>query len=174
VLALLRFVGLVNAAVWLGAAVFLTFAAGPAMFSPEMADLLPRYHAGRVAQILLGRYFIFQYVCGGLAVLHLVAERIYAGRSPGRFGVLLLSLLVALGLAGGIWLQPKMRYLHAVKYAPNTTPAQKEAAAKSFGVWHGVSQSANLLMLGGVLVYFWRTANAVSLPRPLRSPRPLR
>ena len=171
---LLRFVGLVNAAVWLGSAVFLTFAAGPAVFSPQMAEVLPRYHAGRVAQILLSRYFILQYVCSGIAVLHLLAEWLYAGRKPGRFDVTLVSVLLGCALLGGIWLQPKMKQLHVVKYATNTSLVQKEAATRSFGLWHGVSQSFNLVLLGGILAYFWRKTNDATLPRPLRSPRPLR
>ncbi len=160
VLSTLRFFGIVNAAIWLGAAVFLTFVAGPAIFSPAMLEVLPRYHAGRVAQILLGRYFILQHICGAVAVLHLVAEWLYAGRNPRRFGLWLLVVLVGLGLLGGFWLQPKMKDLHTVKYAANATPVQREAAGKSFGLWHGISQTMNLLMLGGVLVYFWRTVNA--------------
>ena len=163
--AVLRFVGIVNAAVWFGAAIFLTFAAGPAFFSAEMLDLLPRYHAGRAAQIVLARYFILQQVCGGIAVAHLLLEWLYAGRQPGRFGLWLLSLMVAVGLAGGLWLQPKLKHLHAVKYAPDTTTAQKAEAGKAFGAWHGVSQTANLLLTAGVLLYFWRTVNASAVPR---------
>ena len=155
-LSALRFVGIVNAAIWLGSAVFLTFVVGPAVFSPTMLELLSRYHAGRVAQILLGRYFILQHVCGALAVLHLVADWLYAGRNPRRFGLWLLAILVGLGLVGGFWFQPKMKELSTIKYAPTATPAQQEAAGKSFGMWHGVSQAMNLVMLGGVLVYFWR------------------
>lgn len=159
-LSVLRFAGIVNAAIWLGAAVFLTFVAGPALFSTEVLELLPRYHAGRVAQVLLGRYFIFQQVCGGLAVLHLLAEWLYAGRNPRRFGLSLLAVLVGLGLAGGLGLQPRMKQLHSVKYAASATPVQRAAAGKSFRLWHGVSQATNLLLLGGVLLYFWRTVNA--------------
>lgn len=164
-LAALRFLGIVNASVWFGSAIFLTFAAGPAFFSPEMLELMPRYHAGRVAQVVLGRYFVLQAVCAAVAVAHLVLGWLYAGKHPGRSGAGLLTGLVALGLAGGLWLQPKLKELHAVKYATNTTPAQKAEAGKSFGAWHGVSQGMNLLLTAGVLLYLWRTVETPAAPR---------
>jgi hypothetical protein len=162
----LRFVGPVNAAVWLGSAIFLTFAAGPAFFSPEMLSVMPRYHAGRAAQIVLSRYFNLQLVCASIAVVHLAAAWFYAGRAPARWNRILPGVLLGLVLVGGLWMQPKLRDLHAVMYAPNTTEPQKEAAKRSFGMWHGVSQSANLLLTIGVLLYFWQVANPNPNGRP--------
>ena len=64
----LRFVGLMNAAVWFGAAIFFTFGIGAAAFSPEMKELLgPKnspYFSGAIAQILIARYFHLQLLCG--------------------------------------------------------------------------------------------------------------
>jgi hypothetical protein len=51
-----------------------------------------------------------------------------------------------------------MKDLQAAKYHPQSTPAQREQAGKTFGAWHGVSQSANLLMTIGLLAFFWQTA----------------
>jgi len=169
-LGLLRFIGTVNAAIWLGAAIFLTFAAGPAFFSGEMLQVMPRYHAGRAAQIVLERYFNLQLVCSLIAVAHLAAEWFYAGRAPARVQRLLLGGIVGLTLLGGWWMQPKLKSLHAIMYAPNTTEVQKAAAKRRFGMWHGVSQTANLLLTAGALVYFWQTTNATNRATKLGLP----
>ena len=160
---LLRFVGVLNAAVWLGTAIFFTFGAGPALFSPEMKQLLGPsnfpYFSGAVAEVLIRRYFYFQVVCGVVAVVHLLAERLYLGKHPHKLQVGLLIGLCSAVLIGTCWLQPKLRDLHTVKYGVNTRPEAREAAARSFKTWHGMSQVINLLLVGGLTVYLWRTAN---------------
>ena len=159
----LRFVGLINAAVWFGAAVFFTLGIGAAPFSPEMKELLgPKtspYFPGAIAQIYIGRYFHFQLVCGVVALLHLLAEWLYLGRRPRKFSLSLLLSLVVAGLLGGYWLQPKMKTLHRIKYGLNTPPAERETADRSFRAWHGISQGINLVVLAGLAVYLWRVAN---------------
>ena len=163
-LQLLRFMGLLVVAVWLGAAVFLTFGVGPAFFSKAMLDVMPRYHAGRAAQIVLESYFLFQVVCAGLTMLLLLAEWAWAARPPRRWLAGLVVTLAALVLFGGTVVQPQLRSLHTVMYAPDTTDAQKESARRSFGRWHGVSQAGNLVILLGVVVCFWQLA----MPAPAR------
>ena len=159
----LRFVGVLNAAVWFGGAVFFTFAAGFAPFSQEMKTLLgPNnypYFSGAIAQILIARYFHFQLVCGVVAVLHLLAEWLYLGKFPRKVQAGLLVALCAAALFGGYWLQPKLKGLHATKYGVNTRPEIREAANRSFRAWHGVSQVVNLLLVGGLATYLWRAAN---------------
>ncbi len=57
VIGFLRFIGLTNAAVWFGAAVFFTFVGGPAFFSPEMKHLLPPPYNGAAAELMIARVF---------------------------------------------------------------------------------------------------------------------
>jgi uncharacterized protein DUF4149 len=163
VIGFLRFIGLMNAAVWFGAAVFFTFGIGAAPFSPEMKELLGAktspYFPGAIAQIYIARYFDLQLICGAVALLHLLAEWLYLGRTPQKFGVGLLTVLIAAGLLGDFWLQPKMKGLHRVKYGLNSSPAERENAARSFRAWHGASQGINLVILAGLAVYLWRVAN---------------
>jgi hypothetical protein len=163
VIGFLRFVGILNAAVWFGGAVFFTFGAGFAPFSLEMKTLLgPNnypYFSGAIAQILIARYFHFQLVCGFVAVLQLLAEWLYLGKFPQRFQAGLLIGLCAAVLVGGYELQPKLKALHATKYASNARPEIREAASRSFRAWHGVSQVVNLLLVGGLATYLWRAAN---------------
>ena len=131
----LRFVGLLNAAVWFGSAIFFTLGAGPAIFSNDMRHLLEDknypYFSGAIAQIIIARYFRLQIVCGLIALAHLGAEWLYLGRSPQKPGAGLLTVLLVASLIGAFWLQPKMKRLHTIKYAVNTTAANRQAASES-------------------------------------------
>lgn len=161
----LRFLGVANAAVWFGAAIFVTFFGGPAFFSSPMLHALAdqRYYAGAAAEVFLGRYFLLHYVCGALAVTHLLAEWLYLGRRLTRFTLGLLSLLLGLTLLGGLWAQPKLHGLHQTMYR-SANAEEKATATQTFRTWHGVSQAANLFVTAGLLVYFWRLTH----PRRLR------
>jgi hypothetical protein len=165
VISFLRFLGVANAAIWFGAAIFVTFFGGPAFFSDRMIHALSdqRYYAGAAVQVFLGRYFLLHYVCGALAATHLLAEWLYLGRRLTRFTLGLLAGLLGLALVGGFWMQPKIRELHQTMYLGGS-PEAKIEAAQSFRTWHGVSQTANLLLTFALLVYFWRLTH----PRRLR------
>jgi hypothetical protein len=159
VIGFLRFVGLVNAAVWFGAAIFFTLGVGPGVFSQDMHKLFGEaafpFYSGGVALVLIKRYFILQYICGTIALLHLFAEWLYLGRKTNRFMLGLVVVLFGLGLLGGLWMQPKMQALRQTMYS-GPTPEQKDLARRSFGAWHGVSQFANLIIIAGLVVYLVR------------------
>jgi hypothetical protein len=163
VIGFLRLVGILNAAVWFGSAIFFTFGTGLVPFSQEMKELLgPNnfpFFSGAIAQVLIARYFRFQAGCAIIAALHLLAEWLYLGKYPQKLQTGLLIGLASAVLLGGYWLQPRLKALHATKYSLNTRPEIREAAAGSFKTWHGVSQLVNLLMVGGLAVYLWRAAN---------------
>ena len=170
--AVLRFIGVTNAAIWLGSAIFFTFGVAPAVFySPEMKELFGavfREYAGAIAQVLLQYFFRVQYVCAGIAALHLVVEWLYTRRAVERLRVQLLGALAGLVLVGGLVLQPHLQQLHRTRSGMASTPAQKAAAATAFARWHGVSQVANLVMMAALLGYFWRLTNP---PDPTAAPR---
>lgn len=151
-----------NAAVWFGAAIFFTFSMGSAPFSHEMQTLLGEknfpYYSGAIAQIFIARYFRLQLVCGAVAVLHLLGEWVYLGRTPQKMRVGLLAGLVIAALLGEYSLQPKLKQLHAIKYTAKAAQ-ERETAASSFRAWHGFSQGINLLMMIGLGAYLWRLAN---------------
>jgi hypothetical protein len=159
---ILRNLGLLIAAIWLGGAVFFSFVAGSLPFSPQMKELVGKmgdanawfqaYFVGAAAQLGVARYFNFQLICCIAALAHLAVEWMYQERR-GRKSLLalLLGILCVTTLAGW-WLQPIMRDLHKAKYAQNFPVAQREAAAASFKRWHAVSQVGNLFVLGGLVV----------------------
>ena len=171
----LRFVGIANAAVWLGAAIFYTIVAGPAVVSSDMQRLLGQkyfpYFSGEVAQIVLTRYFHFHLACAVIALLHLAGERIYLGRTAHQLWVGLLAALFGFSLLGSVWLGPKLARLHRVQHALNASPTARETAAKSFRLWHGVFQGVNVLIIGGVAVCLWRVTNPPDELRFVGSPK---
>jgi hypothetical protein len=163
VIGFLRCIGLLNAAIWFGAGVFFTLFAGPAIFSADMQKLLgPKFYpffSGAIVQIIIIRYFRIQIMCGIIAVFHLFAEQLYFGRAPQKRWLSLLMALLALSLIGGCWLQPKLKDWHTLRYDANTAPQTRETATRSFQMWHGISQAANLLMLTGLGFYLIRVGN---------------
>jgi len=156
----LRFFGLLNAAVWVGGAISFTLAFGPAFFSNEMKAILPPPYNGAAAQIVLHRYFILMSCCGALALIHFFLENLYLGKTMERFVFTILLIVIGFGLIGGFWLQPKLKKLHLQKYSTKVSTETRTAAEHSFKLWHGVSQSMNLIVIGGLLVYFWRVSSS--------------
>lgn len=162
-IAFLRFFGIMNAAVWFGAAVFFTFGIAPAFFTPEIKKLLGDIYAGLVAQSVFERYFVLHYCCGGLALLHQLAEWVYLGKALHRFTFGLLLGILTISLLGGFWLQPKLKELYRIRHGrpEQFTAEQRNDAANSFRKWHGASQIMNVMMLAGLAVFAWR----VSVPQ---------
>jgi len=117
------------------------------------------YFSGAIAQIMIGRYFKLQLICGIVALLHLLAEKLYLGKTPEARSLTLLTCLLSITLVGGFWLQPKLKELHTIRYKATTTAEVRDAAKTSFQTWHGVSMTLNLVMIAGLGFYLWRVAN---------------
>jgi len=156
-------VGILNAAVWCGSAIFLTIGL-PAIFSPDLKKLLTAPGVGFAAEAVVARFFLVQYWCGGIALAHLVAEWLYSGRPVRRLNLALVLGMLTLALAGGMWAQPKMRMWHAVKYFGKTAEQQMQAG-RDFALWHAASETANLLVIGGLILYLWRVSGPGETPR---------
>lgn len=165
--------GLFNAAIWLGAVVFCSTALLVAMNSSAVVALIGTQYfqqvSGALTQIVFTRLFHLQILCALLAWLHLVAEWLYLGRLPRQFWVGLLTVLFIGSLIGSLWLCPKLTRLQRAQYAPNQSKEQVEAARQQFQVWDGVFQAMNVLMIGGIAVYFWRLTRAQNEPRFIKS-----
>ena len=165
----LRFIGLLNAAAWFGAALFYTLIASPAFASREMCGLLTPanfpFFSVAIAQIVAFRYFQLQLVCCFLALFHVLAEWLYLGKIPRRFWRGLLFSLVVVTLAGGFLLQPNLKDWHHLAFAPNTPAETRKSASRTFRAWHITAEMVNFLMAGGLGVYLWHMANP---PDPTR------
>jgi hypothetical protein len=163
-------IGILNVAVWFGAVIFFTVGVVPGLFSTEMQGILQQSYtvlSGRLAMVVVSRYFLLHYFCASIALLHQLAERFYLSKrlQPLTFGILIG--LCVLSLFAGFWLQPRLRKLHEIKYGRTElySPAIKAQAAHAFSFWHGVSFVTNLLIMGGLGVYLWRLTNPGNGPR---------
>lgn len=155
----LRFAGILNAAIWCGASVFLLLGL-PAVFSEDLKKALGPMGppgVGWAAELIIGRYFILQYCCGAIGLAHLVLEWLYSGKPLLQRNLAILVVLIGLALAGGLWMQPKLKDLHRTKYF-GATPAAREQADRTFKAWHGASECGNLIAISGLMVYLWRTS----------------
>jgi hypothetical protein len=171
VIGLLRFIGVINAAVWLGGAFFCVFEIRPSLFSSEMNTLLgagnssffPQFSVA-LAQIVIRRGLEFQIVCAVIAWFQLLAEWLYLGRPSRRFSFSVLAGLVVLVFVNSAWLQPRLREFHTARFRA-VQSAEREVAARSYRTWQPVSDGLQLLVIGGLLVYIWRVTNP---PDPAR------
>jgi len=161
--------GMLNAGLWLGAAIFCTLGVLPLVNSSKMMTLLGQpyfsYMSGGIIRLILVRLFYWQIACAAIAWLHLVLEWLYLGRTPRRFWVGLLTLLFAASLATALWLNPKLTRLHRTQHALNVRPAEQEVAARTFRFWDGIFQAINVMLIGGVAIYFWRLTAPEDAPR---------
>lgn len=164
VIGLLRFLGLVNAAAWFGAAFFFVFIVEPAITGSDSMKLLlgPSsfpFFSGAISQFIADRFFGLFLICALLAMLHTGAEWLYFGKYPRRLWLILIFGLFLGGLAQVYGIQPKLKQLLLVQYGRGSRPEMREPANRSFRAWHVVSTGVNLLLLGGLGFYLWRVAN---------------
>lgn len=167
----LRVTGIMNAAVWFGTAVFFTVAVWPGFFSPEMLKILPRSHSGAAAAVMLQRFCVLQYWCGMIALGHFLLEWLYAGKTLRRWVVLWMAGLFAVALFSGMVVQPRTAQRHLELYGMRSTPQQRQQAARSLPVWHGLVQGTNTIMVLGLGAYLWVSTNAGAGARSLRRPQ---
>lgn len=155
--------GVANAAVWFGTAVFYTLCAAPTLSSVGVQAVLGAknfpYYGGAIGQLLLARYFQVNLACAIIALLHLLVEKLYLGRASKGIWTVVIVTLFWISLLGAVWLGPKLSELHQARYQVSTPPAQREAAARSFRLWHGVFQGLNFFILVGVAGSLWRATN---------------
>ena len=123
------------------------------------------YFSGAIGLLLMETYFRLHVACGAVALLHWGAERFYLGRSARKYALGMVVSLLAIGLLGGFWVHPRLKVLHVRAHAVNLQPAEREAAARAVRFWQTVSQMANLVVVGGLVVYVWRVSTAVDSPR---------
>ena len=156
-LLVLRIIGIFNAAIWLGSALFFTFGIAPGIFSEEMKRVFGDFYTGVIGQNLIGRYFAVNLICCVIALMHFFAEMIYTGRPFRRFTFGLLVGILALTLLGGHVFAPKMKIVHHAKYLGPLE--QRDAAARQLSRLHATSMVGNLFSLIALVIYTWQVTN---------------
>jgi hypothetical protein len=169
---------MLNAGVWLGATLFFTLTVSTTLDSEEAQKILGAQNANYVRYISdvlwqnnLGGIFYWHIVCALIALLHLVAEWLYLGRTPAAVWRFLLGLLLAAGLFGGIVLTSKIRELHERQHRPTLKLEERQAAVKSLRTWRGIYQAMNVLLIVCISVHLWRAANPSDELRFVGSPK---
>lgn len=175
---LLRFIGLLNAAVWLGSTAFFTLVTEPALLSADMKHLLGQnnypFFAGAITQVVARRFFVLQIVCASIALVHMLAAWLYLGKTLRRLNTSIVAGLFILALACALLIGPKIEQLHMAKFAKNQPADLADAAAKSLQLWLGLGRAVNFIILAGVTVYFVRIASVTGTPSPPRFVPPLK
>ncbi|HWC59123.1 MAG TPA: DUF4149 domain-containing protein [Verrucomicrobiae bacterium] len=160
-----------NAAVWLGTAVFFTFGAEPACFSTDMRAALgtppASYFPGAISGVVMSGYYHLTLVCGVIALLHFLAEWLCMGRPRRKFSFGLVAALFILTLIGSSSVYPAQVRLNRKHYtAPQ--PAERESAGRSFHILRFTGIALNLIIIGGLVVYVSRVSSASDTLRFMR------
>jgi hypothetical protein len=163
-----RVTGILNAGVWFGAAVLFTLVIWPAFGAAEMLRILPPSHSGAAAQVLLKRYCILQYCCGGIALAHFVLEWLYAGKAWPRWIVYWVGGLFALSLFTGLVVLPNLVQRHLELYGIRSTPQQREHARTAVQNWLALVQLGNTVAVLGLSVYVWESTQTETSARFIR------
>jgi len=163
VIGFLRFVGLMNAAVWFGAAVFYTFGAGPSLASSGLKDVIGTNNSpyfGFLIENMVGRSFWHLYLaCSVVALLYMAAEWLYFGKYPSRWWLAFVFALVLVGTFQGFWIQPTLKSLHESEHNRQVRVEERQLAARSFTTWNAISRYLDLVLAASLGFYTWRVAN---------------
>jgi hypothetical protein len=166
---LLRALGLLNAAVWFGAAVFYNLSLVRVPLSAGMQALLgPKnfpYFSGAIGNLLLGSYLRLQIICSLVALAHLGTEWVYLGKKPGRARIFLLVCICGLTNLESLWLLPRLERLLTSAYAVNLGQSARAAAAHHLSGWLAATQALNFLIAFCLGVYLWKMTHP---PDPAR------
>jgi hypothetical protein len=166
VIGLLRFVGLINAAVWFATILLVALAVEPAATSQDMIDLLSQrnfpYFSVAISYVIIGRFVHLYLLCSVIALAHLTAEWLYLGKYPHRLWVALVVCLALIGVLENYWLLPKLKAWHYLRSGPQ---ARNQMADRSYQYGHMLFEGINLLAVGGLGLYLWRVAYP---PEPAR------
>ena len=157
----LRLTGLGTAAVWLGGTALFIFGINPLFGGSTLVRLLGPLHAGETGIQATERFLLFQAICAGAALIHLLADWLYTGRPVDRRLVIRLFLLLGLALLSKLWIVPKCRSLNTQAFlgpgrqilTQAQTPAQRQAE-RSLAVWSGLAVVLHVASLAGVTFYF--------------------
>jgi uncharacterized protein DUF4149 len=149
-MSLLRYASLLILVLWIGGLATLGFIGAPAIFDVlEMRDPAGgRTLAALVFGAILARFHRFSWILGALLV-GLLGVRAVLGPRPRRFGLRTwtAAAMLAMSLAAGLWIAPKIDRLRATTSGPITNLPDGDASKLEFGRLHGASTALMVLTL---------------------------
>jgi hypothetical protein len=160
VLSFLRYMGILTAAAWFGTSVLFLFAVEPAFSSESMHRLLPESHAVAVSHLVGDRFWTAQYLCGFVALLHMIGEKLYTGRPFQRSSLVLNAALLALALMSATLFQARLKQYHMDVYGTRSTPQQRVHGQRWLGIWNGLSVGIQIVMTVGLAFHLSQTVSS--------------
>jgi len=159
---LLRYLGALNFAVWLGMVLSAWLVVAPSGGSEESIGLFGPAYAGAMRHLVEAKLLTATQWCGGLALAQLIGEWLHAGRPLQRWRLFLLSGLFAAALFQARLLQPRLTQMHYAHYSPQSTPEQREAARKNHHVLNIASAALNAAAAIGLAAILWRDQREIA------------
>ncbi|MCF7669869.1 MAG: DUF4149 domain-containing protein [Verrucomicrobia bacterium] len=164
-IALLRIIGLINASVWLGAAVFFTFSVSPALRSKPIIALFStggtsdtaQAYLGALYHIVLGHFHVWQITCAIIALACLLALRVLSGKPARLIMFYLLIGLLGAGLVGRFWIQPELKRIHTIRFSTKNDQTMKLEYRKTYLNRYRLSTILNILSIVGISAFFLKS-----------------
>jgi hypothetical protein len=129
---------------WLGATVFFSFVAAPALFQLPRAQVITKEQAGDIAAALLKRYFICAVLVLILALILSSLLAVATARPPFTRCAVIVAIALLIHVFDGFVWAPKV---HAIREQRRANPSAE--LDKQFGRAHGISFGLNFLMIVG-------------------------
>lgn len=150
---IINFVHLLSLVCWLGAIIFFSFFAAPAVFKT-----LDRPTAGELVSVIFPRYYFLGYISSSI-LLTTYLLRTEAG-SAWKVGLILVIILGT--FTAGMVVQPKARGLK-MKIKSADSEEDRTINETRFKKLHSLSVQLNATVLLAGLVYLWLTAEGLVL-----------
>jgi putative copper export protein len=154
----LRYVYVVALVVWVGGLLTIGSVVAPSAFAALAADRGDQAAAAVVGEVLR-RFHQIGYVAGATLLATLIVMKL-VGPRPLGYGlrIVLVSVMLALGVTTGAFLDPQIAAMRAESPAPIRTLAPDDPRRLRFGRLHGLSTAlmAATAVCGLVLCY-WET-----------------
>jgi uncharacterized membrane protein len=152
-LQIINFVYLLSLVCWIGAIIFFSFFAAPAIFKT-----LDRPTAGELVGVIFPRYYFLGYCCSVLLIsTYLLGAEV---ASPWRIGLILVIIIGT--FTAGMIVQPKARTLK-IKIKSASSDADRNIYETRFKRIHSLSVQLNATVLLAGLVLLWLTAKGLIL-----------
>jgi uncharacterized membrane protein len=152
-LPILQFVYLLSLVCWLGAIIFFSFIAAPAVFKT-----LDRPTAGELVGIIFPRYYFLGYLCSTL----LLATYLLGADAVSAWKTSLILIIMLATFTAGMIVQPKARNLKE-KIKSASSEEDRKTFETRFRKLHSLSVQLNSTVLLAGLAILWLTAKGLIL-----------